>query len=716
MSLRDLVPKILETKTKEQAAQLLLSKIPDTDKQKVRFAIDFATSAHFGQYRKSGVEYVVHPILVACIVHHIGGDVYMIISALLHDVVEDTGVSITDIESHFGKEVKDLVDGLTKIDKIREENLISSSQIDERLIKSAMSFRKMLLSSIDNIKILVIKLCDRTHNVLTLDALPLNKQRRIAEETLVVYSPIAHRLGISAIKNILEDICFYYIFPDDYAKIDKYLSQKEQKLELKLNSMISDIETLMLKNGYAETDYEIHSRVKHKYSIYLKMQRKGVSIDEVLDLLAIRIIVPSDLDCYKVLGLIHTNFKPLISRFKDYVSVPKDNGYQTIHTTVFNRDDLLEVQIRTKKMDYTAELGVAAHWKYKDSGLLPKVSWLKGIEKDSIQDVEFYTSAKGELSNIEIAVYTPLGDIISLPEGSTALDFAYAVHSEVGQKAKSCFINRKPQPLLTKLQKGDLVNIVVGNDVIPRCTWLRAVKTVRARGHIRQACNQRLREINTLIGKSVLASYFMINHKRVEKFIQKENIGELMQRIPYNKGLLNEIAAKYKKKLFLIRPPFEFFKQRDYEFDNLIITSNKNISEAHFDHCCRPKYGDEIMAIVYKKGKVIIHHKQCERGFELLKNSANALLVKWAGVNNVVMSLTVLLDHIKGSLAEFVGFLAANGVNVINMNIRGDQLEVMSRCEVLAEFPNKTVAKTKEKLQARYNVLEIVEAKDPYKE
>lgn len=713
--MQDLISSITKITTKEEASDFLLSKIK-ADHDKVRFAIEFSISAHLGQYRKSGVEYVVHPILVASIVNHLGGDTLMIVSALLHDVVEDTNVSIADLEAHFGTNLKELVDGLTKIDKIREENLIPSSQIDERLMKSAMNFRKMLLSSIDNIKILVVKLCDRLHNVLTLDALPLNKQRRIAEETLVVYAPIAHRLGISKLKNILEDRSFFYIFPDEYKKIDSFLTTKEQSLELKLNNMIQDIQDLLLNNGFTEDMYEIVSRVKHKYSIYLKMQRKGISIDEVLDLLAIRIIAPTNLDCYKILGLIHTNFKPLVSRFKDYIAVPKDNGYQTIHTTVFNKDDLLEVQIRTKTMNHTAEFGVAAHWKYKNSGLSPKISWLKGIERENLQDVDFYTSAKGELSNIEISVYTPLGDIVSLPEGSTALDFAYAVHSELGKRAASCLINKKRRPLLTKLQKGDLVNIVTSDEIIPRCTWLSAVKTVRARSHIRQACNQRLREINSLIGKGILCSHLMVSHQKAQKFIEKESLQDSLPKLPYNKALISKIVKKYKQRLFLIKPPFEFFKQKDYEFDNIVVTSNRNVTEAHFDHCCHPRYGDEIMAIPYKKNKVIIHHKQCERGFELLKNNANALFCCWAGVDNVVLSLTVLIDHRRGSLADFVGFLANEDVNIISMNIGGEHLELSSKCEVLAEFPSKKAIKTKEKLQARYKILELVEAKDPYKE
>jgi len=316
----------------ESATSYLFSQIPKS--QPLEQALHFSINAHQGQHRKSGEPYIIHPILVASIVASITNDESMAIAALLHDVVEDTSVTIEQIESLFGKDVAHLVSGLTKIDAIRDHELIPSNS-DEKLVVSALSFRKMLIASIEDVRVLVVKLCDRLHNMLTLDALAPHKQKRIAEETLVVYAPIAHRLGISFLKNMLEDLSFGYLFPQEKHHIENYLDTNYHAIEMKLNAIKESIIKILVKNGFCEDDFEILSRIKHKYSIYLKMQRKGVSIDEVLDLLAVRILTNDPVKCYTILGLIHLNFRPLASRFKDYIAVAKDNGYQTIHTTVF---------------------------------------------------------------------------------------------------------------------------------------------------------------------------------------------------------------------------------------------------------------------------------------------------------------------------------------------------------------------------------------------
>ena len=301
---------------------------------KIRNALNFCVVAHGGQVRKSGIPYAIHPILVSCIVAYYGGEESMICASLLHDVVEDTDYSIDWVKDEFGDDVASLVDCLTKIVDIRKEELPSDT--NEKIVASALSFRKMLLASIKDVRALVIKISDRLHNMMTLDVLPQDKQRRISEETLVVYAPIAHRLGISSIKNELEDRSFYYIFRDEYNRINEYLNEHRQNLILKLNTFTSKVSSLLMQDGFSDSDFRVESRIKRPYSIFLKMQKKGVSIDEILDLLAIRIIVNNDIDCYKILGIIHLNFKPIVSRFKDYIALPKENGYQTIHTTVFD--------------------------------------------------------------------------------------------------------------------------------------------------------------------------------------------------------------------------------------------------------------------------------------------------------------------------------------------------------------------------------------------
>ncbi|RUM66320.1 MAG: hypothetical protein DSZ03_01415 [Sulfurimonas sp.] len=474
------IDKITHLKDVAAATEYLFTCIsPSEDIQQ---ALDFSLNVHEGQTRKSGEPYIVHPILVAAIVASITEDTAMIKAALLHDVVEDTAATIEEVETLFGADVAHLVGGLTKIDAIRGENLLPSGS-NEKLVASALSFRKMLLASIKDVRVLVVKLCDRLHNMLTLDALPPEKQHRISEETLVVHAPIAHRLGISFLKNLLEDLSFSYLFKEEKAEIERYLEENYQAIEVKLNGFRHRVNQLLIQNGFMVEDFEILSRVKHSYSIYLKMQRKGIGIDEILDLLAIRILVKKPLDCYNVLGLIHLNFQPLSSRFKDYIAIAKDNGYQTLHTTVFSSTTIFEVQIRTFEMHRTAELGVAAHWKYKggsERGV--NLEWLHNLQYQNESVEDFYELIKNDLYSEDISVFSPKGKAYTLPRGAVALDFAYAVHTQIGERASGALVNKKQASLLTELKNGDLVRIITADHPIYHCTWIDAVKTSKSVG------------------------------------------------------------------------------------------------------------------------------------------------------------------------------------------------------------------------------------------
>ena len=420
--------------TVEDALKALEEQIVLSDKLKE--IITFSTQAHEGQFRKSGEPYIIHPILVATIAANYSNDEDIVATALMHDVVEDTKYNLDFVRNQWGDEIAHMVDGLTKIEEIREHELSSSKS---KLKSSALTFRKMLIASIDDPRVLVVKLCDRLHNMLTLGSLPEEKQKRISEETMVVYVPIAHRLGISTIKKELEDLSFLYIYPNEYKKIDDFIQKNAHKITVTFNEFISATKMLLEKNGYDSNKIEIKSRIKHYYSIYMKMQRKGVNIDEVLDLLAIRILVENEIDCYKIMGFMHLEYKPLIARFKDYVSTPKENGYQTIHTTVFYNSKIHEVQIRTFEMNKIAEYGIAAHWKYKNTAKVgPSMNWLKSLEYSNENVEEFYHEAKQDLFSEEIIVYSPKGGIITLPRGSTAYDYAYMIHTDVGNKASEC--------------------------------------------------------------------------------------------------------------------------------------------------------------------------------------------------------------------------------------------------------------------------------------
>jgi guanosine-3',5'-bis(diphosphate) 3'-pyrophosphohydrolase len=562
--------------------------------QKLSEIINFVIEAHEGQYRKSGEPYCVHPILVASITAHFSKDEAIIATALLHDVVEDTKYPLDYIKERWGSDIAHMVDGLTKIVEIRENEFITSSDAsDSKIISSALTFRKMLIASIDDVRVLIVKLCDRLHNMLTLGVLPANKQKRIAEETLVVYVPIANRLGISTLKNALEDLAFFYIYPNEYKKIDNFLKEQQSAMQLTFNTFISTTKNLLEKNGYDLNKIKIYSRIKHHYSIYLKMQRKGISIDEVLDLFAIRILVEDDIDCYKVLGYVHLEFKPLISRFKDYVATPKENGYQTIHTTIFYNSKIYEIQIRSFEMNKIAEFGIAAHWKYKSGAKnTTNLNWLKSLEFSNENVEEFYQDAKDNLYTQEIVVYSPKGEVFMLPVGSTAYDFAFAVHSNVGKKAIACYINKIKKPLLTELKSTDIVSIELGDEIIVRCSWMEMVKTSRAKKQIKFLCTHRQKEIDELSGKNIINTVFSRYSDDITEIYTIESphkIPQILDFFKYTKQIIEKKIISHKG--LMTRFKILTSKIKEYKFDNVLINSNFSISSVSFDHCCHPKFG-----------------------------------------------------------------------------------------------------------------------------
>ena len=687
----------------------------------IQKAIDFSIKQHHGQYRKSGEEYVNHPILVASLVSFYGGDEAMVVAGLLHDVVEDTDCKIEKIEKDFTKEIGTLVEGLTKIMEIRDVELIPSYS-NERIISSALTFRKMLLASISDVRVLVIKLCDRMHNMMTLHGLSPSKQRRISEETVVVYAPIAHRLGISSIKKYLEDKSFFYVMPLEYKKIDNYINQHKQQLQLRLNHFASKIRTLMLKDGFNEGDFTLVKRVKHHYSIYLKMQRKGISIEEVLDLLAIRVVVEKSIDCYKVLGLIHQQFNPLIARFKDYIAIPKENGYQTIHTTVFDDKSIIESQIRTYDMDKTAEFGLAAHWKYKSGGLNPKLDWLDELknQNDEIENIEeFYQIAKDNLYSEDIAVFSPKGDIFSLPRGATVLDFAYEVHTEVGIFAKEAYVNKQKVPLLSELKNGDIVKIITSRDPKYRCSWIKSVKTGKAINAIRTSCRQKIRDINQKIAINLLKNTFHAKEYKILDWLEKENLTKKVFKITtdsvYFKDVVNALK-KYSKADSLIFPLLKFdrYKIKKQKFENIVVYSSQSISNVFFDFCCHPKRGDDIMG--FKKGnQVFVHHKLCDRAYRLLEEDATMVFVKWTRDAPERYKLIVSLENKRGALARFLAYLAKMQINLVTIELGKSEEGHVDFFEMILELPDKSVNSIRNNLKSKYSVIEFVSVNDVYK-
>jgi GTP pyrophosphokinase len=468
--------------TIEQIIKKARENDPRADTDLLQLAYDFALNAHKGQKRVSGEAYIQHSLHTAFILAQIKADLTTVIAGILHDVPEDTEYTMEDVEKNFGKEVAGLVTGITKLSKIKYRGL-------ERY---AESIRKMFLAMASDLRVILIKFADRFHNLRTLDALPPEKRERIARETLEIYAPIAGLLGIWRLKWQMEDLCFKYLYPEEYKKIE-YKYEVEKKIER--NQYIQKIKNILSKNlEEAKIKYEITGRFKHLYSIYKKMRIKNRKFDEIYDVFALRVIVNTVSDCYKTMGIIHSLWRPKISRFKDYISVPKPNGYRSLHTTVFGPEGkLTEFQIRTKEMNEEALYGVAAHWYYKQNRpehALKQQRWIKevlDIQKNATDAIDFVKQLKFDVFRDRIFVFTPKGDVYDLPEGSTAVDFAYAVHTDIGSRCAGVLINDIIATLDAPLKNGDLVEIIIDkNRKGPNYDWLKFVKTNKAKSKIKQ--------------------------------------------------------------------------------------------------------------------------------------------------------------------------------------------------------------------------------------
>jgi guanosine-3',5'-bis(diphosphate) 3'-pyrophosphohydrolase len=715
---------IKEIKDIDSAISKLYSVIPKTNL--LQEAVEFTISSHEGQTRKSGEPYVVHPILVATIAAQISLDEEMVIAALLHDVVEDTHFSVQDVTDRFGQNVAHIVNGLTKITKIKDESLkeLDKDGLDNVNIKTALSLRKMLTKSTSDIRIIVVKLCDRTHNMLTLHAVRPDKQKSTAQETLTVYTPMAHRLGISILKNVLEDLSFYYLYAEDYKNLDTFIKSIEQDLHLQLNNFIGRLKSILIQNGLLEDDFEIFSRVKHYYSMYMKMQRKGISIDEVLDIMAVRILLKNPLDCYKVLGLIHLEFKPLISRMKDYISLPKENGYQTLHTSVFDGMNIYEVQIRTFDMHKNAEYGVAAHWKYK-GGDVKKVNtdWFHNLEYKNNKLKDFYEYTTNDLYTETVEVYSPKNEAYSLPRGATAIDFAYAIHSDIGNRAIGAIIDEEKKSLLTQLKNGDHIRIITGDEEQLHCSWQNIVKTSRARNHITENCRKRKAKLNKEIAINIFMTVFNKSRYKVLTLLEEDgkDISSTISNSATNLNSMNMFVAEVKKKLadevnLLFKPKFNRISLKKYQFDNIIIHSSSKISRVDFDHCCHPKFGDDIVGFL-SKGNAQIHHKFCKKASEMIENGKPMLFVCWDNNKPIYYSMIISLEDKKGSLASFLQFLAKLDVNVSSISLGNSEAKnYQELCHLDISCQIKDINILKDKISQSYKLIQLIAKKDAYME
>jgi GTP pyrophosphokinase len=560
--------------------------------------------------------------------------------------------------------------------------------------------------------------------MLTLDALTKAKQKRIAEETLVVYVPIAHRLGIATIKNSLEDLSFAYLLPEEYQKIEATLTQKYQKLQLSLNHFIDTVHHLLLQHGFTEKSFSIQKRIKHRYSIYMKMHRKGITIEEVLDLMAVRILVNEPNDCYRVLGIIHQNFNPLISRFKDYIAIPKDNGYQTIHSTVFAQNAIIETQIRTFSMHKTAQFGIAAHWKYKGhTGLNPKLTWLDELKTQSEHGedtLHMYELAKDELYSEDISVFSPTGDFFTLPRCATVLDFAYAIHSEVGDCAQGALVNKNRASLLTELKNGDIVRIETASKPILRCSWIGVVKTAKAKNTMRINCNHKINTLDTLTAKNIIANVFNLKATQIEPYLKDEALEKNLYKSASDVQHLQEDIFKCKKiilestKIIPLISPLRKYKLKAQKFDDIIFHTTQGISKILFDYCCHPKSGDDIVA--FKKGsQATIHHKFCSHAHQMMQERAAMVFVTWSQQKPNNYKLIVSIENKKGSLAEFLQFLAKIDVNLETIKLSDSENSHARFFEMIVEVPEKNKEILLNHGNEKYRVIDFTAVEDAYK-
>ncbi len=661
---------------------------------RIEKAYFIAKKFHEGQLRRSGEPYITHPIEVGIILADLHAGPQTLIAALLHDVVEDTSYTLSEVEKVFDKDVRELVDGVTKLSKIHFQSVVTQAE----------NIQKMLLAMAKDIRVVLIKIADRLHNVRTLESMPAEKQVNIARETLEIYAPIAHRLGIFKIKAELEDIALRYTDQTMYYRVANLIKSKKDEREQSIDTIIVQIQSLMKENQLV--DYSIKGRIKNIFSIYKKMVRDQRAFEDIYDLLAIRIIVPKIESCYQVLGLIHANYTPIPRRFKDYISVPKPNMYQSLHTTLLAEDGtLFEVQIRTKEMDDIAEYGVAAHWAYKENKayskdkeqfeIAQKLKWygellkISSDEEESEDAEDFVNTVKGDILEANVYVFTPKGEVIELPKGATPIDFAYRIHTDVGHKMVGATVNNRIVTLDYSLKTGDIVSVKTNKNASgPSDAWLKIAKSSHAKHKIKSYLNKEHREDLIELGKQMLDREFIsqkitetIDDAFAKQYFEKnlvQNLEDLYLEI--GKGLVSvkTVAAK----LMGIAPDKEVYLQRQMEkaSKQLITHSETGIAveglrkpQIKLANCCSPVPGDGVIGFVSKTSGIVTHANFCPNIEALDKK--RFISVEWATKITrkypVWINITSLQRHdLLGSIVQTIN---AQSVSIVEVKVNQNQ-------------------------------------------
>lgn len=679
---------------------------PNCDFSLLEKAYTAAKTAHEGQHRVSGEPYIIHPVEVANILAEMELDCTSIIAALLHDTVEDTSYTLEQIKQNFGDEVALLVDGVTKLEKIPYTTK-QEQQVE--------NLRKMFLAMAKDIRVILIKLADRLNNMRTLKYKPPEKQIKTAKETMEIYAPLAHRLGISKIKWELEDICLRYLDPQGYYDLVDKIAKKRKEREAYIGQIMETLKEKTEELGIEGA--QVDGRAKHFYSIYRKMVEQNKTIDQIYDLFAVRVIVTSVKDCYAVLGLVHELYKPMPGRFKDYIAMPKPNMYQSLHTTLIGPEGLpFEVQIRTWDMHRIAEVGIAAHWKYKEgssseSELDNKLAWLRQLLdwQNEMRDAEeFMETLKIDLFTDEVFVFTPKGDVINLPAGSTPIDFAYAIHSAVGNKMMGAKVNGKLLPLDLELKNGDIVEILTSASIHgPSKDWLKIVKSSQAKNKINQWLKKEKRDENVVKGKEMVEKELkkqsltfsqLFKGEWVEPILKKHtfnNLDDLYASIGFGAITANKVISRLKEEWKKTLKPEELQqiildtvqqrgeKKKKSVPENGVVVKGIDNCLVRLSRCCNPVPGDEIIGYITRGRGVSVHRKDCTNVIHSLDGDIRFIEVQWYKESNVAAykaDITVMANDRTALLMEITNTIGESKIplKAINARTTKDQIAIMT--------------------------------------
>ena len=710
--------------------QEILDKVSANNKnanlELIRHAYIYAATAHAGQTRLSGEPYLSHPLAVASTLAEMGFDEPTVAAGLLHDTVEDTKATIEEIDENFGEDVADIVDGVTKISMIPFENKEEAQ---------AENIRKMILAMSHDMRVLMVKLADRLHNMQTLDFQKAHKQRRIAQETMDIYAPLANRLGLNVLKRRLEDLSFKYLRPDIYNQIDHWLDTHQVVEKHIIDKVVDLIRDLLTSNAI---EGQVYGRIKHKYSIYKKMQSQSLTLDEMHDIMAFRVLVKDIKDCYAVLGLVHSQWKPVYGRFKDYISMPKANGYQSLHTTVIGPEgERIEIQIRTEEMHRQAEHGVAAHWLYKEKGRvnskdLEQFSWLREIferQGEEADSREFMHSLKMDLFKDEVYVYTPAGDVKELPEGATPLDFAFHIHTKVGQHCAGAKINGRLMPLGTELKNGDIVEIVTDPARNPNRDWLKLVKTARARSRIQRYLRTEERTHAVTLGRDMLEKEVRKVSLNVCKALKEGHLALVAQDLNFESvddlvaavGYAHVTPRKVLNRLYAVLHP-EAVSQSAPEPPSVKEskeaarrkTEGVGISGVdgvlmRFAKCCNPVPGDPIIGYISRGMGITVHRADCPNVANM--EPERLISVHWEGTEAeqpYEAGIFIIAQNVAGVLAHVAQVIADSSINITGLSM-DTQVDGRARLRFTVEVKSATqLYQLIEAIRALPDILEVV--------